>query len=161
MMTEATLWRPGCPDPPHVLREYALLADGERGALVGPRGELAWMCAPGWDDDAVFSSLIGGRGSYAVTPTTRFVWGGFYETGLIWRSRWVTEAGIVECRAALAFPGDPGRAVILRRILAVRGDAEVAVGLEPAAGFGRHPMSAPRRCDQGCWHARCDRLWMR
>ena len=23
---------------PHVLREYALLADGERGALVGPRG---------------------------------------------------------------------------------------------------------------------------
>ena len=24
--------------PPHVLREYALLADGERGALVGPRG---------------------------------------------------------------------------------------------------------------------------
>ena len=25
--------------PPHVLRDYALLADGERGALVGPRGE--------------------------------------------------------------------------------------------------------------------------
>ena len=32
--------------PPHVLREYALLADGERGALVGPRGDIAWMCAP-------------------------------------------------------------------------------------------------------------------
>ena len=37
--------------PPHVLREYALLADGERGALVGPRGDVAWLCAPGWDSD--------------------------------------------------------------------------------------------------------------
>ncbi len=26
--------------PPHVLREYALLADGERGALCGPRGGM-------------------------------------------------------------------------------------------------------------------------
>ena len=49
-----------CRFPPHTLREYALLADGERGALVGPRGDVAWMCAPSWDDDAVFSSLIGG-----------------------------------------------------------------------------------------------------
>lgn len=31
---------------PHVLRDYALLADGHRGALVGPRGNVAWMCAP-------------------------------------------------------------------------------------------------------------------
>jgi len=32
--------------PPHVLREYALIADGERGALIGPRGDIVWMCAP-------------------------------------------------------------------------------------------------------------------
>lgn len=91
--------------PPHVLREYALLADGERGILVGPRGDYVWMCAPRWDSDAVFSSLVGGQGSYAVTPTGRFVWGGYYEEGsLIWRSRWITENGVVECREALAFP---------------------------------------------------------
>jgi len=30
---------------PRVLREYALLADGERGILIGPRGDFAWMCA--------------------------------------------------------------------------------------------------------------------
>ena len=28
-------------EAPHVLREYALLADGERGVLVGPRGDFA------------------------------------------------------------------------------------------------------------------------
>ena len=33
---------------PHVLREYALLADGERGAVIGPRGDIVWMCFPGW-----------------------------------------------------------------------------------------------------------------
>ena len=54
---------------PHVLREYALIADGERGALIGPRGDLAWMCAPRWDSDAVFSSLLGQRReASAVTP---------------------------------------------------------------------------------------------
>ncbi|MDQ3827273.1 MAG: DUF5911 domain-containing protein, partial [Actinomycetota bacterium] len=101
--------------PPHVLREYAVLADGERGALVGPRGEVVWMCVPRWDSNAVFATLIGGRGLYAITPTGRFVWGGYYEDGsLIWRSRWVTETGIIECREALAFPGDLDQAVLLR-----------------------------------------------
>jgi hypothetical protein len=45
------------PVAPQALRDYALLADGERGVLVGPRGEFAWMCFPRWHDDAVFSSL--------------------------------------------------------------------------------------------------------
>jgi len=44
---------------PRTLREYALLADGERGILIGPRGDFVWMCFPGWSADAVFSSLIG------------------------------------------------------------------------------------------------------
>ena len=53
---------------------------------------------------------------FAVSPIERFVWGGYYEDGsLIWRSRWVTETGIIECREALAFPGDPHCAVVLRR----------------------------------------------
>ena len=31
---------------PHALREYAFVADGERGALIGPQGHYAWMCFP-------------------------------------------------------------------------------------------------------------------
>jgi hypothetical protein len=93
--------------PLHVLREYALLADGERGALVGPRGDMVWLCAPRWDSDAVFSALIGGGGLYAVTPAgPRFVWGGYYEEGtLIWRSRWITETR--SPRPARSPPGRP------------------------------------------------------
>ena len=68
--------------PPQVLREYSLIADGERGALIGSRGDVAWMCAPRWHYDAVFSTLVGGKGVYAVTPDVdRHVWGGYYEPG--------------------------------------------------------------------------------
>src|SRR5205807_2968148 len=49
---------------PHILREYALVADGERGAVVGPRGDFTWMCFPRWDSDGCFATLIGGQGTY-------------------------------------------------------------------------------------------------
>ena len=128
--------------PPEVLGSYAFLADGERGALIGPRGDIAWMCAPGWDSDAVFTSLIGGKSFYAVTPTERFTWGGYYEAAsLIWRSRWVTTAGVIECREALAFPGDSDRAVILRQVRSPEAAQQVDIRLAPTAGFDRDPLS--------------------
>ena len=148
--------------PPHVLREYALLADGERGALCGPRGDLAWLCAPGWDDDAVLSTLVGGGGSYSISPADNAVWGGYYEPGtLIWRNRWVTTRTIVECRDALAFPGDPHRVVVLRRVDAVDRDVTVRVQLDARDGYGRRHMRQLHRDDQGRWTARTGRLRLR
>lgn len=148
---------------PHVLRGYSLLADGERGVLVGPHGDFAWMCFPRWDSDAVFAALIGGRSNYTVVPSGRHVWGGYYEDGtLIWRSRWVTDkGGIVECREALAYPGDPHRAVILRRVIAVEGDANVDITLDPAAGFERAHLRDLRRGEDGDWRGRIGETWLR
>lgn len=148
------------PFPPHVLRQYALLADGERGALIGPHGDVAWMCAPRWDSDAVFSTLVGGDACYAITPCeARHVWGGYYEPGsLIWRSRWILAGGgVIECREALAFPGEEHRALLLRRVLAVRGTARVRVLLEPRAGFGGHP-NGDVNCQDGTWTGRSGNL---
>jgi hypothetical protein len=137
---------------PHVLREYALLADGERGILVGPHGDFAWMCFPCWDDDALFSSLIGGTGSYAITPAERCVWGGYYEEGsLIWRSRWVTNDSIIECREALALPSRHDRAVVLRRVTAIHGTALIRVSLNLRGGFGEEPARQLKRDDAGAW----------
>ncbi|WP_063910904.1 glycoside hydrolase family 15 protein [Nocardia nova] len=146
---------------PHVLREYSFIADGQRGALVGPRGDISWMCLPGWDGDAVFASLLGGSGMYAVTPASRFVWGGYYEQGtLIWRSRWLSGSAVIECREALAFPGDRHRAILMRRIVAVQEDAEVDVVLRPMARFGAESVRRPH-CEDGVWTAHAGALRMR
>ncbi len=146
---------------PHVLREYALIADGERGALIGPHGEIVWMCLPRWHDDAVFASLIGGEGAYAVTPEGRFVWGGYYEPGsLIWRSRWITSDGIIECREALAFPGEVHRAVVLRHLIAREATARVWVVLDPRAGFTGPGLHSLRR-DRGQWTGQAGGLHLR
>ena len=147
---------------PETLRQYALLADGERGALIGPRGDIAFLCAPKWHDDAVFSDLIGGRGNYVLRPTDeRFVWGGNYESGsLIWRTRWVVGPDVVESREALAFPGERSCVVLLRRIEAVRGSAEVRVLLDCRAGFGSEQMNL-RGCGDGAWEGRSGALHLR
>src|SRR6266536_1088519 len=148
--------------PPHPLRDYALLADGERGAILGPQGEIVWMCAPRWQSDAVFGSLIGGAGSYGVTPAGRYVWGGYYEQGtLIWRSRWVTDRGVTECREALAMPGDPHHVVLLRSILPGAAAARLRVSLDPRAEFGRKGLRALARRGRDVWAGRLGDLYLR
>ena len=138
---------------PHVLRQYALIADGERGALVGPRGDIAFLCAP---------RLARRRGVLQPARRTRrlrrqpaddrFVWGGYYEPdSLIWRSRWVSTDAVTECREALAFPGEPERVVLLRRIEATLNVAHVQVALDVRAEFGARAMTVARSQD-GHWH---------
>ncbi len=139
---------------PRVLREYALVADGERGALIAPDGSVAWLCVPRWDSPAAFSALLGGPGRYTVAPADPWhVWGGYYENGtLIWHNRWVGSSAI-ECREALALPADPHRAVLLRRIEAMDGPAKVTVFLDVRGGYGRsRAMSVERH--GGIWTGR-------
>ncbi|WSB56993.1 glycoside hydrolase family 15 protein [Streptomyces cellulosae] len=163
--------RPGTPDDaaaatgadsPWALRDYALIADGERGALIDPRGGIAWLCAPAWHDGAVFNGLLGGPGGFGVRPADRWnVWGGYYEDGTLIRvSRWVTADGIVSCREALAVPADTGRVVLLRQIRAVRGAALVDVDLDVRADYGRRPMTGMRQ-ENGTWTARSGALHVR
>jgi GH15 family glucan-1,4-alpha-glucosidase len=146
---------------PRVLREYSFIADGERGAVIGPDGAIVWLCMPGWDSPAVFSGLLGGNGGYAVTPADpRFVWGGYYEPGsLIWRSRWTTRS-VTECREALAMPADPHRCVLLRRVVARDGPARLRVVLDVRAGYGRRPMRELSR-DRGIWTGQAGNLRFR
>lgn len=142
------------------LRDYAFLADGERGALLDPTGNIAWLCAPSWDSAPVFAALLGGPGAYEVRPTARSVWGGHYEPGgLIWRSRWVTDDdAVVESRECLAFPGKPGRLVLLRCMRAKRGRSRVVATLDLR---GTHAARELHRHPDGAWTARLGELHLR
>lgn len=147
---------------PQILPLYTAIADGERGAMLGSTGNVAWMCAPRWESDACFSGLLGGPGVFAVKPnSSRFVWGGMYEErSLIWGNRWTCEDGVIEVREALAYPGDPHTAVLLRRIFASDGDAQVEVVLDVRANFGRYKMTRIAR-DNGVWTMRSGPLYVR
>jgi alpha,alpha-trehalase len=146
---------------PRVLRECALAADGERGALIGPHGDIVWLCVPRWDSPAAFSGLLGGPGRYVVTPADPWhIWDGYYEPGtLIWRSRWVGDV-TTECREALAMPADPHRVVLLHRIEAIDGPARVNVALDVCAGYGHSGMTGLSRED-GYWTGRSDNIRFR
>jgi GH15 family glucan-1,4-alpha-glucosidase len=120
------------------------------------------MCSPHWDSDAVFSTLIGGPGCYAVTPIDRFTWGGYYDRrSLIWNSRWITTDGVIESREALALPSNPQCAVILRRIVVIDGPARLRVVLDVRAGFGTDPMRGTHRDGDGAWTGRSGELFFR
>ena len=111
------------------------------------------MCFPSWHDEARASSaLIGGGGSYAITPTEPYVWGGYYEpASLIWHSRWITNDATIECREALGLPGRRDSAVVLRRIMAIKGTARVHTSLNPRSGYGDDPVRGLKLDDTGVW----------
>jgi GH15 family glucan-1,4-alpha-glucosidase len=144
------------PDVParnaQALRDYAFLADGIRGALVDPDGGVSWLCFPTFSDGAVFAGLLGGRGIYQLAPSARYVTGGYYEEGtLIWHQRWVTDDGIVESCDALAYPGNPDRCVLLRRVRALDADTALRCTVDIAPDYGRRRAGTWRREDAG-WH---------
>lgn len=99
----------GAKDP---IRDFAFVADGNRGALIGPNGDISWMCFTGWPDPAAFAKLLDSKGIFDIYPIDQFVTGGHYEeSSLIWHSRWVTHHAILESRDALAYPSTPERAI--------------------------------------------------
>ncbi len=141
-------------------RLYAFIADGERGALIDPSGGISWMCMPSWDGDAFFTSLLGGAGIYSVSPQESYVWGGYYESGtLVWRNRWTLTGGpIVECHDALAFPGDPERALLLRRLSAEKGEVRMRIVLDIRPEYGKKRIQNWKQSEQGIWSGHLDPL---
>ncbi|WP_353890666.1 glycoside hydrolase family 15 protein [Micromonospora sp. WMMA1363] len=147
---------------PHLLGAYALIADGYRGALVGPYGDIGWLCAPGWSDPPLFGDILGpGLGHFLLFPETRHVHGGYYNDGsLIWINRWEVENAIIESRDALAAPGDEDRVVLLRQIRTLDRPAKFRVILSPRADFGRESVEDVTR-DGALWLARTGALHLR
>lgn len=142
----------------HSLRDYAFVADGERGGLIGPQGDMSWLCFPRWDSPAVMSGLLGGGGGYHVHPDGRFVGGGWYEERtLIWVQRWITEDAEVESRSAFSLPGRHESLTILRTLTVLRGSADLDIALDVRAGFDRHKLRQATY-DGTSWRARSDNV---
>ncbi|MGD9955054.1 MAG: glycoside hydrolase family 15 protein [Candidatus Nanopelagicales bacterium] len=160
MLSDERHEQPGLRAAPS-LRELALIADGERGALLSPGGSVLWMCAPQWHDDAVLSGLIGGPGHFTITPDSHYKPSGTYEeASLVWREDWVTDDGAVRSTSALARPADPRTAVLLRRFEAESHPAVLRLTLDLRPGFGARRLADLHRID-GIWYADAGGLTLR
>lgn len=143
---------------PHVLNEYALLGDGERGAVVGADGQIVWLCVPRWHSDPVFDRLLGGDCGYHVAPTDRWsVWSGAYRPGtLIWCAQWVSGDTVIRCEDALAVPADKHTTVLLRRVTSASRPARITVRLDLPPSAGRRLARAGHS-----WTAEGNGLYLR
>ncbi len=145
----AAMTAPPWLNTPHTLREYAMVADGERGAIVGPRGDIVWMCFPA-------------LGLPAALLRTHRRWRHLRgESDGAPRVGWLLRAAqpdlaqplgdcdaIVECRHALALPARAGRATILARHVH-RGSCRLVAVLKPLSDDGRHGMQGLRARRRG------------
>ena len=110
-------------------------AAGRRRArsLVGPRGDIAWMCFPRWDSGALFVRPDRRLRRLRGDPPRRATCGAATTSR---RADLAQPLGHrrrhdVECREALALPAPPSRAVILRRIARRGRRARCDVVLDP------------------------------
>ena len=123
--------------------DLALIGNGTIGALVGPAGDIVWGCFPRFDGDPVFSSLLGGTGTFTI----ELVDGVRHEQEylpntpiLVTRLFDGAGAGVEITDFAPRFR-QFGRlfcpTMLIRRIKRIAGNPRVRVRLHPTYGYGR------------------------
>jgi GH15 family glucan-1,4-alpha-glucosidase len=121
---------------PRPIGDHALLADSRTAALVDSTGEVAWLCWPRVDSDAVLLSLLdrGRGGTFSVRPRdeAEVVSREMRDGGLVLHTVWRVGRGTLTCDDALAAEGRPG---LLRMLRAEGASVLVEVRFRPAFAF--------------------------
>lgn len=145
---------PESPFPP--IAQYAFLSDCHTGALVAPDGSVDWLCAPRFDSQSVFGSLLDrGAGYFRFAPyginvpTSRA-----YDPGTnVLVTTWHTPSGWVEVRDALTMArregpdettphtrppsDDDAEHLLVRTATCLEGSVRIELVCDPAFDYGR------------------------
>jgi GH15 family glucan-1,4-alpha-glucosidase len=138
-MTETSAAARG-PFPP--IESYALLADGETTALVGPDGSVEWFCAPRMDSPSLFAAVLDrDAGSFRLAPT---------ETGVPVTRRYLPGTLVLETTYMTA----TGWLVVQDALLVAQWDETTAGELPPYRRVPRdrraaHVLLRTARCEHG------------
>lgn len=128
--------------PEQHVEDYALVGDCHTAALVGRRGDVAWMCLPRFDSPAAFASLLGTRehGHWTIAPpedgpAVVSVERRYEGDSFLLRTRWTMDDGgvvdVVDC-----MPMGDRRADLVRRVVGVEGRVELRQELVIRFGYG-------------------------
>ena len=145
---------PDSPFPP--IAEYAFLSDCHTGALVAPDGSIDWLCAPRFDSQSVFGSLLDrGAGYFRFAPYGINVPSSrAYDPGTnVLVTTWHTPSGWVEVRDALTMvrregpdettphtrppADDDAEHVLVRTATCLEGSVRIELVCDPAFDYGR------------------------
>ena len=123
------------------IESLAFLSDGSVAALLGPDGNVEWLCLPRFDSPSVFGAILDRRaGTFRISPTDPGATAtqGYLPGSLVLETRWQTADGVVVVRDALLVGADGAREGILLRLLRCEsGDMEVGLDCQPAVDYGR------------------------
>lgn len=132
------------------LRDLAAIGDKRTVALIARDGTLEWMCAPRFDADAVFGSLLDSRrgGRFALAPSGPFDSRRRYvpDTNVL-ETTFETAAGQLRVTDALALAGEAATpyTMLIRRIDGLSGSVALRWHVEPRPDFGRRAVEPRRR----------------
>ncbi len=128
--------------------DLALIGNCNVGALIDPRGELAWCCLPRFDGDAVFCSLLMGerkddaRGFFAVDLVDCEKTEQHYleNTAILVTRLQDRHGGAIEITDFAPRFGQYGRMFrpmsLVRRVRRLEGSPRIALRLRPAYDYG-------------------------
>jgi GH15 family glucan-1,4-alpha-glucosidase len=120
------------------LEDYALIGDGESGALVCKSGSIDWLCWPRFDSDACFAALLGGErnGHWLLAPeapcgrATR----SYRPDTLILETDFTAESGSV--RIVDFMPIREGSPALARLVRGLEGSVPMRLMLRLRFGYG-------------------------
>src|SRR5680860_66495 len=141
------------PDGYPPLEHLGLIGDGTTAALVDTGGRVVWLCAPRFDSEPLFCSILdaAGGGSFRIAPQDAVEGRQRYESEsavLVTEVRGARgSVRITDCltlRAGADLNGDTavGRGELLRRVEGLQGEVALEVAVDLRGG-----ASATRRAD--------------
>jgi GH15 family glucan-1,4-alpha-glucosidase len=135
------------------LEDYALIGDGESGALVCKNGSIDWLCWPRFDSDACFAALLGEKrnGHWLLAPeaTCSRVARRYRPDTLILETDFAAESGLVQIVDVM--PIREGTPALARLARGLEGSVPMQLMLRlrfgygtPSRGEGRPRYDCPR-----------------
>ena len=131
------------------IEDYGIIGNTKTVALVSKTGSLDWLCAPHFDSDACFASLLGydehGRWAFQPTAKTQAIRQRYLGDTLILVTEFECDGGVA--RLVDFMPPSHDRCDVVRVLEGVSGEVPFEMVLRPRFGYGADPAFVQREDD--------------
>jgi GH15 family glucan-1,4-alpha-glucosidase len=150
------------PRTPPPIEDYGLIGDTRTAALAASDGSIDWLCLPRFDGEPVFARLVAGSdgGHFSITPReeSMVVARRYRPHCATLETTWSIDTGVTVTLAEAMIANVAGTGLsatlLVRRIAAEGGSAEVVIEFSPRFGEQRiKPKSERRGSVLVCSHA--------